>query len=67
MPALATFVGEVGEHARRVVDLDDRDLALAGDGELRQGQRVLGSGGVWHEDVQLGALGRRRGTSPRRC
>jgi hypothetical protein len=44
---------QVCEHARPVFDVDDDDLALAADGELRERQGVPGGCGVRHEDVQL--------------
>jgi len=44
---------QVGEHARPVVDVDDDHLTLLADRELRKRQRVPGSFGMRHQDVQL--------------
>ncbi|HEU4841221.1 MAG TPA: DMT family transporter, partial [Ilumatobacteraceae bacterium] len=52
------LAGEVGEHARAVVDVDHRDLPLARDREVRDRQHVLGRRGVGDEDVQLRRAGR---------
>jgi hypothetical protein len=59
------LASEIGEDARTIFDVDDDHLALATDGEVRQGQRVLGSLGMRNEDVQLDVVvasqaGRRR-------
>ena len=48
--------GQIGEYSRSVLDIDHDDLALAGDREMRNRQRVLRGPGVRNEDVKLRSL-----------
>ena len=48
---------QVGEHPGPVFDVDDDDLALPADGEVRDRQCVLHGLGVRHQDVQLDVVG----------
>jgi hypothetical protein len=48
--------GEVGEHARPVVDLDDHDLALPADPQMGVRERMPDGLGVRDEDVELRAV-----------
>ena len=65
-PGRRDHVRQLGQLAGTIVDVDDHDLALAGDRRaVHHGQSVANRLGVRDEDVQLGALTRtERG---RRC
>ena len=57
-PGPGDLASQVRQHAGAVLDLDHDDLALAGDRDMGDRQRVLRGLGVRDEDVQLGPLAR---------
>ena len=57
-PGPGDLAGQVRQHAGAVLDIDDDDLALAGDRDVGDRQRMLRGLGVRDEDVELGPLAR---------
>ena len=53
---LGDLAGQVGEHTGTIFDIDDHDLALAADRQMRDRQRVPGGARVRYENVQLSLL-----------
>jgi hypothetical protein len=56
---------QVSEYAWPIVDLDDDDLALAADCEVRDCQRMLRGLGVWNQYMQFDPIS--RPDAGRRC
>jgi hypothetical protein len=50
------LAGQVGQHAGLVLHVDHDDLALAAYGQMGDGQGMSRGFGVWHQDVDFGAL-----------
>src|SRR4051812_39306534 len=55
-PGLCDLASQVGEDARPVLDVHNNDLALAGDRDMRDRQRMLHRLGMRHKDVDLGPV-----------
>ena len=55
-PGPGDLAGQVGQHARAVLDINHDHLALSRDREMRNRKRMLRGLGVRDEDVELGSL-----------